>query len=445
MRRNIVHIGAGELAYAIREIVEQAGRLEALGVTMAWENIGDPVQKGERIPDWIKDIVADLVRDDASYAYCPTRGEPATREFLATRVNARDGVQIGPNDVLFFNGLGDAVSKALGFLRREARVIGPSPAYSTHSSAEGAHAGDSPLTYTLDPDRGWQPDLDEIRQKVRYNPSIAGILLINPDNPTGVVYSRSTLESVVEIARQFDLFVMCDEVYINITYNGAPAVHLSDVIGEVCGLSLKGISKEIPWPGSRCGWVEFYNQDVDPIFARFAKSLVDAKMLEVCSTTLPQRAIPRIMGDARYAAHLARRAAEFQRRATEACAVLSGVRGITVNEPQGAFYLTVLFDRGALTQSMSLPIPDGRVRRVVEEFTDAPAAPDFRLVYYLMAATGIVVVPLSSFCCERHGFRVTLLECDDARRRGIFETLARVIPEYQASGAVAPIVQAGRD
>ena len=201
--------------------------------------------------------MCDLVRDDASYAYCPTRGEPATREFLATRVNARDGVQIGPNDVLFFNGLGDAVSKALGFLRREARVIGPSPAYSTHSSAEGAHAGDSPLTYTLDPDRGWQPDLDEIRQKVRYNPSIAGILLINPDNPTGVVYSRSTLESVVEIARQFDLFVMCDEVYINITYNGAPAVHLSDVIGEVCGLSLKGISKEIPWPGSRCGWVEF--------------------------------------------------------------------------------------------------------------------------------------------------------------------------------------------
>ena len=153
---------------------------------------------------------------------------------------------------------------------------------------------------------------------MRYNPSIAGILLINPDNPTGVVYSRSTLESVVEIARQFDLFVMCDEVYINITYNGARAVHLSDVIGEVCGLSLKGISKEIPWPESRCGWIEFYNQDVDPIFARFAKSLVDAKMLEVCSTTLPQRAIPRIMGDARYAAHLAGRAAEFPRRATAA-------------------------------------------------------------------------------------------------------------------------------
>ncbi len=434
MRRNIVHIGAGELTYAIREIVEQAGRIEALGVDMSWENIGDPIQKGERIPDWIKDIVADLVRDDASYAYCPTRGEPATREFLATRVTARGGARIGPDDILFFNGLGDAVSKAMGFLRREARVIGPSPAYSTHSSAEGAHAGDHPITYTLDPDRAWQPDLEEIRQKVRYNPAIAGILLINPDNPTGVVYSRDTLEGVVKIAREFDLFVMCDEVYINITYNGAPAVHLSDVIGDVCGLSLKGISKEIPWPGSRCGWVEFYNQDTDPIFARFARSLVDAKMLEVCSTTLPQRAIPRIMGDPRYATHLVTRATEYKRRASEACAILGPVPGITVHEPQGAFYLTVLFDRDVITGSMSLPIADQRVQRVVEEFIlHASAEPDFRFVYYLMGATGIVVVPLSSFCCQRHGFRITLLECDDERRRRMFETLARVIGEYQES------------
>jgi aspartate/methionine/tyrosine aminotransferase len=434
VRRNIVHIGAGELTYAIREIVEQAGRIEALGVNMSWENIGDPIQKGERIPDWIKDIVGDLVHDDASYAYCPTRGEPATREFLATRVTARGGAQIGPDDILFFNGLGDAVSKALGFLRREARVIGPSPAYSTHSSAEGAHAGDHPITYTLDPDRAWQPDLDEIRQKVRYNPAIAGILLINPDNPTGVVYSRDTLEGVVAIAREFDLFVMCDEVYINITYHGAPAVHLSDVIGDVCGLSLKGISKEIPWPGSRCGWMEFYNQDTDPIFARFARSLVDAKMLEVCSTTLPQRAIPRIMGDPRYPAHLSTRAAEYQRRASEACAMLSAVPGITVHEPQGAFYLTVLFDRDAITASMSLPIANQRAQRLIDEFIlDASVEPDFRFVYYLMGATGIVVVPLSSFCCQRHGFRITLLECDDERRRRMFETLARVIHEYQAS------------
>lgn len=441
MRRNIVHIGAGELSYAIREIVEQATRLEALGVEMAWENIGDPVAKGDRIPGWIKDIVADLVRDDSSYRYCPSRGELATREFLAGRVNARGGAQIGADDILFFNGLGDAVSKVFGFLRREARVIGPSPAYSTHSSAEGAHAGDHPLTYTLDPDRGWQPDLDEMREKVRYNPSIAGILLINPDNPTGVVYSRETLQGVVELAQEFDLFVMCDEVYINITYGGAEAVHLSDVIGDVCGFSLKGISKEIPWPGSRCGWVEFYNRERDPVFERFAQSLLGAKMLEVCSTTLPQRAIPLILGDPRYSGHLAERAQEFERRADEACQVLQDVPGISVNRPQGAFYMTVLFDRDALNDRMVLEIANPEVRVVIEELLEDTTALDFRFVYHLMGATGIVVVPLSSFACDYHGFRITLLECDTARRRSIFETLARSIRDYLVSGAPAAASQ----
>lgn len=437
MRRNIVHIGAGELTYAIREIVEQASRFEELGVEMVWENIGDPVLKGEKIPDWIKEIVSDLVLDDSSYGYCPTRGEPATRQFLAEKVNARGGAQIGPDDVLFFNGLGDAVSKVFGFLRREARVIGPSPAYSTHSSAEGAHAGDHPLTYTLDPENGWQPDLEEMRQKVRYNPAIAGILLINPDNPTGVVYSRETLEGVVAIAREFDLFVLCDETYINLTYNGLPAVHLSDVIKDVCGLSLKGISKEIPWPGARCGWIEFYNQDVDPVFAQFARSLVNAKMLEVCSTTLPQRAIPVIMSDRRYAQHLEQRSNKFRQRAQEACDILSGVPGISVNQPQGALYLTVLFDRGILSNDMTLPMPSRQVRRVADELTSGPMAPDFRFVYTLMAATGIVAVPLSSFCCDRDGFRVTLLENDDAKRRVMFETLAGAVRDYIESVAPA--------
>jgi aspartate/methionine/tyrosine aminotransferase len=431
VRRNIVHIGAGELTYAIREIVEQANRIAALGMSMTWENIGDPVRKGERIPDWIKDIVADLAHDDRSYCYCPTRGEQGTREFIANRVNERGGAQITPQDVIFFNGLGDAVSKVFGFLRRTARVIGPSPAYSTHSSAEGAHAGDRPLTYTLDPDNGWQPDLAELRQRVRYNPTIAGILMINPDNPTGVVYSRETLEEVIDIAREFDLFVLFDEIYINLAYNGMPSIHLSDVIGDVCGISMKGISKEIPWPGSRCGWLEVYNQDRDPVFARFVKSLVDAKMLEVCSTTLPQQAIPRILGDPRYPEHLRTRNEIFRARAREAYAILEDVRGISVNCPSGALYMTVLFDRDAIDSTMTLPIEDERVRALIEDMVESNSIePDFRFAYYLMGATGIVVVPLTSFCCERQGFRITLLEVDDDRRRWTFETLAEVIPQY---------------
>ena len=141
MRNNIVHIGAGELTYEIRAIVEIAEKLQGLGLKVNMENIGDPVAKGEKIPLWMKRIVADLAMQDCSYSYCPTKGLLETRQFLAERTNSRGGAQIGPGDIVFFNGLGDAIQKVYGLLRREARVIGPSPTYSTHSSGEAAHAG----------------------------------------------------------------------------------------------------------------------------------------------------------------------------------------------------------------------------------------------------------------------------------------------------------------
>ena len=156
MRRNVVHVGASNLSYEIREIVAVAHQIRDLGQTMIWENIGDPIQKGEILPDWIKDIVTDLVAEDKTYGYVETQGVTETREFLAKQVNIRGGYQITKDDILFFNGLGDAVAKIFGFLKREARVIGPSPAYSTHSSAEAAHSGYDHLTYDLDPDKNWK-------------------------------------------------------------------------------------------------------------------------------------------------------------------------------------------------------------------------------------------------------------------------------------------------
>nr|MCU0824893.1 aminotransferase class I/II-fold pyridoxal phosphate-dependent enzyme [Leptospira sp.] len=188
MRRNIVHSGADALIYEIRQIVAIAKKIEAMGVTITWENIGDPIQKGESIPDWMKEIVSGLVSENKSWAYTATQGDEQTRKFLANKVNERGGSQITHEDILFFNGLGDAVAKIFGFMRREARILGPSPAYSTLSSAEAAHSGYEHLTYELNPNNDWMPDLEDIENKVKYNDSIAGILLINPDNPTGAVY-----------------------------------------------------------------------------------------------------------------------------------------------------------------------------------------------------------------------------------------------------------------
>lgn len=429
MRRSIVHEGAGQLTYEIREIVAVARKMQAAGLTVTWENIGDPIQKGEAFPGWMKEILADLVTQDASYAYSDTQGIRPTRQFLADLVNARGGCQITADDILFFNGLGDAVAKVFGFLKREARVIGPSPAYSTLSSAEAAHSGYEHLTYRLDPHNDWLPDLDDLEKKVRYNDAVAGLLLINPDNPTGVVYDRILLERMVDIARRYGLFIIADETYANITYNGADPCPLSQVLGDVPGLSLRSISKEYPWPGARCGWIEVFNKQKHPEFNSYIDSLLAAKRLEVCSTSLPQLTIPRIMGDPRYQDHLERRRTMFGRRAREAFEALDGIPGVKVVLPQGALYFTVLFEDGVLDGTRSLPPANPEIGALVAELTPK-VAPDKRFVYHLLASTGICTVPLTGFCSDLPGFRMTLLENDDARRAWIFRTVADALRTY---------------
>ena len=434
MRRNIVHDGAANLKYEIREIVSIAHTIRDMGQDITWENIGDPVQKGETPPKWIRDIVQELVHDAETWAYCDTAGVPATREFLADCVNQRDGVRITPDDIFFFNGLGDAVAKVYGFLRREARILGPSPAYSTHSSAEAAHSGYNHVTYDLDPYNGWLPDVNDIRNKVKYNDSIAGILLLTPDNPTGAVYPRDILEEIAYIAKEHDLFVITDEIYAHIVYNGSDHLHMSEWIGDVPAIAMRGISKEYPWPGSRCGWLEILNKDKDSNFATYVDSIMAAKRLEVSSTTLPQMSIPIIMGDERYSDHLSGREKMFARRADELETAFEDCDSVIVNKPGGAFYYTVMFKDGVLNDHQALPIENPDVEKTIESMVHG-VAPDKRFVYYLMGATGIVVVPLTGFQCGHHGFRATLLEHDDAKRAWILKTLRESIDAYVSSGA----------
>ncbi|MCB1173025.1 MAG: pyridoxal phosphate-dependent aminotransferase [Leptospiraceae bacterium] len=432
MRRNIVHIGADELHYEIRNIVEVAREVALLsGQTIAWENIGDPVAKGEPIPAWIKDIVAQASQENSAYQYSPTRGLLETREFLAARTNALGGTEITPDDIIFFNGLGDAVNKVYSLLRREARIIGPSPAYPTHSSAEAAHAGSAHITYKLDPHNGWLPDLDELRNKVKYNENIAGILIINPDNPTGAVFPRDVISEMVAIARDYDLFILADEIYINMVFGPAREQHasLAEVIGETPAISLKGISKEIPWPGARCGWAEFYNQHGHPIFQKYCQSLLSAKMLEVCSTTLPQLVIPRIMAHPDYAEWQSERNAFYRRRSEQIKEIFARCDGVTVNIPDGAFYLSVVFDKAARPDA-SLEIKNSAIRQYIHDLLPHGSPADKRFVYQLLGAHGICVVPLSSFVTKLAGFRSTLLERDDDRFLWIYNTIADAINRF---------------
>ena len=197
---------------------------------------------------------------------------------------------------------------------------------------------------------------------------------------------------------------------------------------------MQGISKEMPWPGSRCGWVEVYNGHQDPMFEQYINSILNAKMLEVCSTTLPQLVMPRVVTHPQYNEYLETRIRRYEKMSNIAYECLRDVDGILVNRTNGAFYMSVVFNEGVLSDRQTLQIENNEVRRFVESLVSkADVSLDKRFVYYLLGATGICVVPLSSFATTLMGFRSTLLETDEARFRKIFSVLAESIRKYLAS------------
>ncbi len=429
MRKNLLKKQSGTFRYIIREIVSLAQKVESQGKEIFWENIGDPIQKGEQVESWVKDIIINKTKDNLAYGYCPTAGVMDARRFIVDEVNSRDGAKITTDDIIFFNGLGDGIAKIYKSLDPDTRVIGPSPAYSPHSTAESDHASSPHLTYRCDPNNKWLPDVEDLKNKIKENENITGILLINPGNPTGAVLSRDMFEEIVEIARINKMFIVCDEIYSKIVFNGHKPQFLSEVIGEVPGIAMRGISKEIPWPGSRCGWIEILNRDKDEEFDEYARKILALKMVEVCSTTLPQMCIPEILGDSRYPELLKRRARKFEARAKEATDLLSGIDGVNAICPDGAFYFTLAFDDGVLNQTQTLNIENEKIKEIVET-SCAGIADDQRFVHYLLGATGICTVPLSGFSCNTNGIRFILLEEDDVKRQHVFNTLANSIKEY---------------
>lgn len=434
MRNTITHPGADNLVYEIREIVGVANNIEKLGQPIIWENIGDPIAKGETIPQWIKDHVAEALKNDKTYAYSPTMGLLETRKYIASERNLEGGILITPDDILFFNGLGDAISKVYRSLHPSARVIGPNPAYPTHSSAESANADSPHFTYPLDPHNGWQPDFEVMERTISENPHISGILIVNPDNPTGFVYSPETMRKMVALAKKYKLFIISDEIYSSLVFDGVEYQKLAAFIDDVPAIAMRGVSKEFPWPGGRCGWVEFYNRDKDADFDKYCKSLIDAKMLEVCSTTLPQQLIPVVMQDGRYYPYLKQRTKKYSDMADIASEILGVIPELIIHKPQGAFYMTIVFKDGALKDGQTLPIANREVASYIESLVTSEFGYDKRFVYYLLAATGLCVVPLmTGFNSTYHGLRFTVLDPDiDSFKKNI-ETLRDAIQTYLKS------------
>ena len=155
-------------------------------------------------------------------------------------------------------------------------------------------------------------------------------------------------------------------------------------------------------------------------------------MLEVCSTTLPQMAIPPILSHPEFPAHRKQLNFEIQQRGDVVVETLKDIPGLIVNKTYGAFYTSIIFKSGILKSTQKLNLANAEAKALVEKMVVGVPL-DKRFVYYVLAATGICVVPISSFCSDLAGFRVTLLEEDPAKMRWMYQKLRAAILEYLAS------------
>jgi len=436
MRHKIYNPKTKLLQYGIREVVELVQKLSEADQSFKaiGENIGDPVAKGWQVPAFIKDILSELIQKDNSvFGYAHSRGMPESRQWVV-----KCSKQYAPSSkldcehVFFTNGLGAAISLLYRTLKPGARIIQPHPGYPAHISNECFAAGKASVGYRSDPKNGWSPDLEHLEHQIRKHKEIAGILLINPNNPTGAVYNRETLEAVVRLAERYHLMLISDEVYFRLVFNQTKYVHITELAaGRTPLVVMRGMSKDIPWPGGRCGWLEFHNIGLDKEFGMFFESIKKPLLLEVCAAALPQAAAPLIYESPQYEKWLKSYTAELEQISNDIAKILGSVQGLKVNPIQGAFYMMALFEKGLLNNRQSLPIPNARLEEIIRKAVAQPNfPPDKRFAYYLLASTGICVVPAGDFSSPFPGFRVTTLDRDQEHRRDTYRRLAQAIREY---------------
>ncbi len=439
MRNSLLNPKLSYLQYGIREIVLIADQIKQRNpsFTMIPENIGDPIIKGWTTPQYVKDLLCDAARNkDMVWGYVHSRGLEAARAWVAQDANrCYPKANLDVDDIVFANGLGAAIGLTYVALPEGVRVIQPSPSYPTHASLEAFASGKESISYNCDPKHGWQVDLEHLESQIQKHPEITGILVVNPNNPTGAVYSRETLERIVELALKYNLFILADEIYYRLVYHGKVHHHMSAVVdGRVPLIVMRGISKDIPWPGSRCGWIEFHNAKMNADFAAYAEGIKKRMLLEVGATAMPQHLVPYLYEHPDFQPHLEATNRKLEENSTAIAGILNSIPGVTCNPANGAFYITSVFEPGVLHDRQTLPIANADVRAFIEQEVRKPGiAPDKRFAYYLLANTGIVVTPASDFFSPHYGFRVTTLDRDPKKLQFTYATLKAAIEAYLAS------------
>ena len=343
--------------YEIRDIVVRAKKVQAAtGKKIHWFNIGDPNQFGFKPPEWVTSAIKDALSDPKFSAYCPSDGDPELR----AAIGKIEG--IAPEFVTIHGGLSEGIDFLFQMLVDPGdNILLPSPSYPLYNTKLAVCGGVNNY-YSMDADMN--PDTDGLRKKV--NARTKAIVVINPNNPTGAVWPRKSLVEISDIASEFGVPIISDEIYSMTPYDGDATVSMRDIVKDVPLVVGNGISKNFTYPGARVGYLAFHN-DGSEVLRDASVRLCNSRLSvnwemqrgALAAFTHPPDHIPKLRD-------------ELRKRRDVIYKGLNGIPGITCAKPKAAFYAFPKVETGKF-------------------------ATDKEFVYSLLEETGVLVVPGSSF------------------------------------------------
>ena len=314
-------------------ILVEAQRLEAEGHKILKLNIGNPAPFGFKAPEA---IVADMVHNlDESQGYSDSRGIYSARTAVAQYYQARGLTDTGVDDVYIGNGVSELISMVLqAFVDDGNEVLVPAPDYPLWTGAVSLSGG-TPVHYRCDEENGWDPDLADIEAKI--TPNTQAIVIINPNNPTGAVYSEEIVKGLIDIARRHELVVFSDEIYEKILFDDAQHLHTAKYAGDdVLCLTFSGLSKAYRVCGYRAGWVMISGPK--HLAEDYLEGLTLLANMRMCPNVPAQHAIQTALGGYQSIEEYIHPGGRFYEQSKNAWRMLNEIEGVSCTEPRGALY-----------------------------------------------------------------------------------------------------------
>jgi alanine-synthesizing transaminase len=322
------------VAYDIRgPVLDKARQMQEEGHKIIQLNIGNVAAFGLMPPD---EIVQDMIRNlpDAA-GYTDSKGLFAPRKAVVhyTQEKGIQGVTV--DDVYLGNGASELIQMAISALVNDGdEILIPAPDFPLYTAVVGLSGG-KPVHYVCDEQAGWLPDLEDIRSKI--TPRTRGIMVCNPNNPTGALYPDSVLLGIIELARQHQLVVFADEIYDKTLYDGNTHTAMASLADDILFVSFNGLSKNYRSCGYRAGWMVVSGEK------RHARDYVEGlnmlASLRLCSNTPGQLAIQTALGGYQSIKDLVAPSGRLCKQRDLAHSLLTQIPGVSVVKPKAALYM----------------------------------------------------------------------------------------------------------